>query len=112
MAVSGCGLVPPAVSLASVAADAFSYAVSGKSVSDHGLSMVMKEDCAVLNFLQGAAVCEPGPHPQIEMVTPRDSEMQRTLVASAGDPEDATHRKGPDLTAPGFLPVQFAVAGP
>jgi hypothetical protein len=112
-ALGGCGLVPPAVSLASMAADAFSYAVSGKSVSDHGLSMVMKEDCAVLNFLHGEAVCAPGAHPQIQMVTPRDSELQRTVVASAHAPAAAaTDRKGPGWTAPELLPVQFAVAGP
>ena len=46
LAIGGCGLVPPAVSIASFAADALSYAVSGKSVSDHGLSLVMQEDCS------------------------------------------------------------------
>ena len=112
-ALSGCGLVPPAVSLASVAVDAFSYAVSGKSVSDHGLSMVMKEDCAVLNFLQGEAVCAPGPHPQIQMVTPRDFEMQRTLVAArAPAAMAAADRNGSGWTAPDHLPVEFAAAGP
>jgi len=43
--------VPPAVSIASFAVDAFSYVVSGKSVSDHGLSMVMQEDCSVLKLV-------------------------------------------------------------
>jgi hypothetical protein len=109
-ALGGCGLVPPALSLGSMAADGFSYAVSGKSVSDHGLSMVMKEDCAVLNFLQGEAVCAPGPHPQIQMVTQRDSELQRTVIASAQEPVAAAKRPG--WTAPELLPVQFAVAGP
>jgi hypothetical protein len=111
-ALGGCGLVPPAVSLASFAADAFSYAVSGKSVSDHGLSMVMKEDCAVLNFLQGEAVCAPGPHPQIQMVTPRDSELQRTLVASTRVPSPASaDRDGAGSDGPGLQSVQFAAAG-
>jgi hypothetical protein len=113
-ALGGCGLVPPAISIASFAADALSYAVSGKSVSDHGLSMVMREDCAVFNFVQGEAICAPGPHPQIRMVTPRDPEIDRTLLASAEAPSDAVGA-GPKWAPPagaGLLPVQHAAAGP
>jgi hypothetical protein len=116
LALGACGLVPPAVSIASFAADAFSYAVSGKSVSDHGLSMVMQEDCAVLNFIQGQRICAPGPHPEIQMVTPRDPDAERTLLASAGSRSDvdeasreAAHWVPPALD--GFLP-EYAAAGP
>ena len=115
LAIGGCGLVPPAVSIASFAADALSYAVSGKSVSDHGLSLVMQEDCAVLNFIQGQAICAPGPHPEIEMATPRDPDEDRTLLASAGGRGEA---EGPLADAPHWAPpsldgflAEYAAAG-
>ena len=116
LALGGCGLIPPAVSIASFAADAFSYAVSGKSVSDHGLSMVMQEDCAVLNFVQGQAICAPGPHPQIQMVRPRDSEVERTLLASIGSRSDAEEARGGALhwappSLDGFM-ADYVAAGP
>ena len=114
-ALGGCGLVAPAISIASFAADAFSYAVSGKSVSDHGLSMVMQEDCAVLNFVKGEAICAPGPHPEIEMATPRDPEAERTLIASArAQPDTDPVAESPIWTppAPVALSMQYAAAGP
>ncbi|HXV23579.1 MAG TPA: hypothetical protein VED46_04900 [Alphaproteobacteria bacterium] len=113
--LGGCGAVPPAVSVASLAADAFSYAVSGKSVSDHGLSMAVKEDCAVLNFIQGQALCAPGPHPKIEMVTPRDTESERMLLASVSG---KNHSHPPDReglrwapTGTEGLTVEYLVTG-
>ena len=114
-ALGGCGLVPPAISIASFAADAFSYAVSGKSVSDHGLSMVMQEDCAVLNFVKGEAICAPGPHPEIDMAAPRDPEAERTLLASARtEPDTNPVAEGPIWAppGPGPLSLQYAAAGP
>lgn len=114
-AIGGCGLVPPAVSVASFVADAFSYVVSGKSVSDHGLSMVMQEDCAVLNFVQGEAICAPGPHPEILVSAPRDR-GERTLLASAPSETDAIEedREGLHWAPPeaGAFPVRYVAAGP
>jgi hypothetical protein len=55
--LSGC-LLPPAVSLASLVLDVGSFAVSGKTMTDHGLSVVVQEDCALLRVFDGE-VCEP-----------------------------------------------------
>src|SRR5258708_18592467 len=56
-----CGCVPPAVAVASYVVDGVSYAASGKSLSDHGISVVKDEDCASWHFFVGRAVCEdPG----------------------------------------------------
>jgi hypothetical protein len=52
ISLSGCGL-PPAVTYASTAADVFSYLTTGKSVTDHGISMVLEKDCALLRVLDG-----------------------------------------------------------
>jgi hypothetical protein len=55
--LGGCGL-PPAVTLASWAADGLSYIVSGKSVTDHAISEVAAQDCALFRVVQGHEVCE------------------------------------------------------
>ncbi len=44
--LAGCGL-PPAITIASLMIDGVSYATSGKSASNHVLSAVVNEDCAV-----------------------------------------------------------------
>src|SRR5277367_1220350 len=62
MLLSGC-VLPPAVAVASYAADGASYAVSDKSLSDHGISAVKNQDCATWHFFVGRAVCEDPNHP-------------------------------------------------
>ena len=57
------GCLPPAVAVASYAADGASYVVSDKSLSDHGLSAVKGEDCATWHFFVGRAVCEDPANP-------------------------------------------------
>ncbi|MGO8914705.1 MAG: SPOR domain-containing protein [Stellaceae bacterium] len=44
---AGCA-VPPAVTIASFAADGVSYLTTGKSVTDHGISIATGHDCALL----------------------------------------------------------------
>ena len=48
ISLSGCGL-PPIISAASLALDVVSYGMTGKTVADHGLSLVMQQDCALLS---------------------------------------------------------------
>lgn len=62
-ALSLAGCLPPAVTVASYAADGASYAASGKSLSDHGISAVRREDCATWRFFVGRAVCDDPAHP-------------------------------------------------
>jgi hypothetical protein len=56
--LSGCFL-PPALIIASYAADGVSYSETGKSVEDHGLSAATGEDCAMLRIVRGHAICRP-----------------------------------------------------
>jgi hypothetical protein len=57
MLLGGCAL-PPAVTLASLAADGVSYVATGKSVTDHGLSAATAQDCALLRpVFTGKAIC-------------------------------------------------------
>ena len=43
---------------ASTAADIFSYLTTGKSVTDHGISMALEKDCALLRVLDGPICIE------------------------------------------------------
>lgn len=57
LGLSGCAL-PPAVVIASYVLDAGSYATTGKSTTDHALSWVFQEDCALMGVFSGD-VCHP-----------------------------------------------------
>lgn len=43
--------MPAAVSVASLAVDTSSYMMSGKTMTDHGLSLAMEEDCSMMRLL-------------------------------------------------------------
>lgn len=73
LSVSGCAM-PPVVTMASFAADVFSYGASGKSVTDHGISIVMQQDCALLRVFDGE-VCSDYP--------PSEDTPEGALVALA-----------------------------
>lgn len=54
--LAGCA-VPPAVTAVSVALDGVSYLSSGRSVTDHALSVVAAQDCMLLRLVEGEWVC-------------------------------------------------------
>lgn len=56
LGISGC-TIPTPVSIATYAVDGVSYAVSGKSMSDHAISAVLEQDCAMFRVMQGKLVC-------------------------------------------------------
>ena len=55
------GCAPAAVTAASYGADGASYAESGKSASDHFMSMVSKKDCALWRVFRNENVCHARP---------------------------------------------------
>lgn len=55
-AVSACA--PTAITVISLAAGGFSYAATGKSVSDHALSSATQSDCAVHRVFVGDPICQ------------------------------------------------------
>lgn len=65
--LSGCFFLPPVVSLASLALDVGSYAVSGKTMTDHGISLVADEDCALVRVFEGQ-LCEENQQYEFESV--------------------------------------------
>ena len=78
ISLSGCGL-PPALTYASYAADAFSYLATGKSVTDHGISMALEKDCALLRVLDGPICIE-----EVEEVGLSDCARSETSHDTAG----------------------------
>ena len=53
----GACALPASFTIATLAIDGISYATSGKSVSDHALSAVANEDCAMWRVLQARPIC-------------------------------------------------------
>jgi SPOR domain len=54
--LSGCA-VPPLLTALSFAADGVSWASTGKSVTDHGISAAMNQDCALWRVVDGRSAC-------------------------------------------------------
>src|SRR5215470_10860729 len=79
--LSGCAL-PPAVMIASYAADGVSYVATGKSVSDHGISEVTGRDCALLRVIRGRPICEDKPAERADPA-PVEVGQQATLPPGA-----------------------------
>lgn len=75
--LSGCA-IPPAISIASYVLDGISYAATGKSVSDHGISAVAGRDCAAFRILKGQNPCRGEPT-EIRDPAPVDAGQQATL---------------------------------
>ena len=65
--LTGCGL-PPAVSIASFVADGLSFVTTSKSTTDHAISAVTRQDCALLRVVQNEAVCDPDGEVLVELV--------------------------------------------
>ena len=56
--LTGCIVtLPPAVQAASFALDGISFAATGKTMTDHALSAMVEQDCAMSRALNGEAIC-------------------------------------------------------
>src|SRR5437667_9665164 len=89
--LGGCAL-PPAVMIASYAADGVSYIATGKSVSDHGISEVTGRDCAVWRIIKGQSICKDEPT-ELAAPAPVESGQQATLSPEADRKSLATHHR-------------------
>lgn len=58
MSLSGCLVaLPPALQVASLALDGVSFVTTGKTVTDHAISGVTAQDCAMSRVLKGESIC-------------------------------------------------------
>lgn len=79
--LAGCAL-PPVVTVASLVLDGASYVATGKSTTDHAISALADEDCALLRVIDGKEICDP------------DGEVLFALVAA--DPANENWYLDPD----------------
>ena len=49
----GCFAIPPAVAIASYVIDVGSFVATGKTATDHAISAVAQQDCAVMYIFEG-----------------------------------------------------------
>ena len=63
----------------SFAADVISYLTTGKSVTDHGISIVLEKDCALLSVLDGPICTEEVEEEIVARGPGRDSEARGAL---------------------------------
>lgn len=84
--LAGCAL-PPAVTVASLFAGGVSYVTTGKGTTDHAISAIAHEDCALLRVVNGKPICDP------------DGEVLFALAL--GDPADENWHLDPEIGSPG-----------
>jgi hypothetical protein len=120
--LSGCGL-PPVITVASLAFDFASYGSTGKTVTDHGISMVLQQDCALLRGLEGEVCVEEGsalaskkPVKEPESAASRrfaylEEEANRVRPRRARAPDGGAILRSAFVTDPEIAP-QPAAAGP
>lgn len=100
--LGGCGL-PPALTAASWALDGVSYLASGKSVTDHAISEIASQDCALFRIVQDRQICE-----EFEV----DGNEGTVFIASRvefeteSEPVDVASSTGP--SDPIFVPPEMA----
>ena len=92
MFLSGCAM-PVAVTVASLALDTGSYMMSGKTLTDHGLSMAMEEDCSLVRVLdEDDDICQEKPNYEVAdaALTPLSEDSALAIgLASGGDGSDS-----------------------
>lgn len=126
LTTGACG-VPIAVSAASYAADGGLVAASDKTSTDHVLSVITKEDCAMWRIFRGRRICTEradGEDPyDVNYAEPQrevsEDGVQYTapLRAASGAPavswDPATYKAGPtEPGAGGAVPAEPAVVTP
>jgi len=100
--LSGCG-IPPAISIASYIINGVSYAATGKSISDHGISAVAGRDCATWRVLKGENPCKGDP---TERGDPAPIEAGQQATLPTGEPAPMVASAGPASSLPAETPRQ------
>ena len=93
--LSACAL-PAAFTVASMAVDTGSYMMSGKTLTDHGLSLAMSEDCSMVRLLdEEDEICREEQQYEVAEADltplPDDSDLAVDLAADGEDWEDPVY---------------------
>lgn len=116
LGLSACA-IPPAISIASIAADGVLLATTGKSKADHGLSFATGKDCLTFRVIDGEDICRDEVVAQAEP-PPAEPDLAQSPAAppSVAEPAEAAlavaHVR-PAMAAPWPAPkVQLASLRP
>lgn len=118
-AVGACALVlqacalPVPLKIASWALDGVSYLATKKSLTDHGLSMVAQQDCAMLRGLKGEEICRddaPGTDGAVVVALAARTEAEKTEASLAAASTDAMPAGGQPLKAESWTAPAMAEA--
>jgi len=106
--LSGCAL-PPAIAIASYVIDVGSFVATGKTATDHGLSAVMQQDCAMMGILQGQ-ICKDDPNYELAdagVLQPLEPTGPQAILPPAMQPEAKieTASRANDLQVASAAPV-------
>lgn len=109
--LSGCAL-PTAVTIASFAADGVSYIATGKSTTDHALSVIAQEDCAMARALEERPICVPDLNASIRTVALASKTETPSRSAAKKIPVEAAPQAPRAKTPAFFLVHKDAMTGP
>ena len=90
--LAGCAL-PPAVTVASLVLDGVSYISTGKSSTDHAISAIAHEDCALLRVVDDKPICDPDGDVLVALSVGDAADVNWSLDPETGsvDPNTTTH---------------------
>lgn len=121
MVLGGCFL-PASVQIASLFADGVSLAATDKTLSDHGLSAVNKQDCALWRIVNGEDVCrdyEPDGPVMVADAKPDEPKVTEETLPPPGpidspenilvDAEDINLTGAPKIEVASLDPVDLPV---
>ena len=91
--LAACGGAGSALSVAFIAADAVSYSISGKNMTDHAYSAITAMDCAMSRMIKNQPVCKDRPLPEGVRVAKGGSMLVDPFVYDA--PPRAEETVGP-----------------
>lgn len=112
--LGGCGVIPPAISIASYALDGVSLLASGRTLTDHALSVAARQDCKLFRMVQNLEVCNDwGSQPQMAEARPQRPPLDRDDPSSWQEQSPGYMPVGPmpiiaDRGEPMVLPAELA----
>ncbi len=93
----GACALPAVYSIATLAVDGISYATSGKGVTDHALSAVANEDCAMWRVLVARPICRPADVPQTTVAAAPAAGESEVLAMMLGVAPAAGGGRAPEI---------------
>lgn len=104
--LGGCAL-PPAVAIASYVIDVGSFVATGKTATDHGISALAQEDCALMRVFEGQ-ICREDPDYQMAdagVLEPLEPAGPQAILPPAMQVQPQQAARGSALQVASLAPV-------